>query len=78
MCNSKSRLPVEGKACRDFFKTVSKVQYSQTFREELYINLLNISQKSKLYKVFIKVDCNFFVGKLELYIFYSGGVKHTL
>ena len=37
-----------------------------------------ISQKSKLYKTFIKVDCNFFVRQSELSVLYSRGIKHTL
>ncbi len=78
MRNLKSRLPLKGKGCQKGLKAVAKVRCSQIFREESYINLFNISQKSKLYKTFVKVDSNFFVLEIELYIFDSGGVKHTL
>ena len=78
MCNLKSRLPLEGKGRHKCLKIVNKVQYFKVFREESYINLLNISQKSKLYKTFVKVDCNFFVRQCELCVFHSCGVKHTL
>lgn len=78
MCNLKSRLPFERKARQKYLKVVNKVQYFKVFREESYINLLNISQKSKLYKTFVKVDCNFFVRQSQLFVFHSCGVKHTL
>ena len=78
MCNLKSRLPLEGKGRHKCLKIVNKVQYFKVFREESYINLLNISQKSKLYKTFVKVDCNFFVRQSQLLVFHSCGVKHTL